>query len=357
MTEGKFFFGNPAVLVFLLFTFFGGAFLFLRWKKCSSTLRTLSGGDIGKIIFFKSIFYMLSWIALIIALAEPFWGSDLLPEKRTGESVALVFDISRSMLCTDEANPLSADSGKPVSRLEAQKIWTEKLLSSLDGVLCSGTIAKGRASVAIPMCYDRRVFYSLLSYLSPELSGAAGTDLGSALETAITTFPENSGNKKYVVVITDGGDLSGSLAASLGKINNSVSVIFVGGGGFVPVAVPDSEGKPLRDYSTGNPAGEVIKTVLEESRLKEYARLCNGMYVRLNSYNSVNVVAEKIKSSSRGEILYSSSPKSRRNLFLILSLFFMILSKINYGSRKTNGGNTTIERRRTPGNQEVNNRS
>ena len=77
-------------------------------------------------------------------------------------------------------------------------------------------------------------------------------------------------------------------------------------------------------------AGEVIKTVLEENQLKEYARLCNGMYVRLNSSGSVKDVSEKIKSSAKGEIIYTYSPKSRRNLFLVFSLIFLILSKMNF---------------------------
>lgn len=332
MSESHLFFENPSALAFLILPVFAVFFLFLRWKKCSHTLNSLSGAHMGRVVFFRAFFSVLSWVCLITALAEPFWGWNLVPEKRMGESVAIVFDISRSMLCKDEYNPLEMDSTKPISRLDAQKIWAESLLDSLEGVLCSGIIAKGRSSLAVPMCYDRTVFRTLFSYLSPDLSGAAGTDLGQALEVALTSFPENSGNKKYIVIITDGGDLSGSLASSLGKINDSVTVIFVGAGGFVPAVVPDTDGSPLRDFTSSNPAGEVVKTVLEENQLKEYARLCNGMYVRLNSSGSVKDVSEKIKSSPKGEIIYTYSPKSRRNLFLVLSLFFIILSKLNFKS-------------------------
>lgn len=330
MSESNLFFENPSALSFLILPVFAVFFLFLRWKKCRQTLNSLSGAHIGRVVFFRAFFSVLSWVCLIIALAAPFWGWNLVPEKRMGESVAIVFDISRSMLCKDEYNPLEIDTTEPITRLEAQKIWGKSLLDSLEGVLCSGIIAKGRSSVAVPMCYDRTVFGTLLSYLSPDLSGAAGTDLGQALEVALTSFSENSGNKKYIVFITDGGDLSESLASSLGKINDSVTVIFVGVGGFVPAVVPGTDGNPLRDFSSGNPAGEVIKTVLEENQLKEYARLCNGMYVRLNSSGSVKDVSEKIKSSPKGEIIYTYSPKSRRNLFLVFSLIFLILSKMNF---------------------------
>lgn len=330
MSGSHLFFENPAALTLLVFPVFAVLFLLLRWKKCRGTLNSLSGAGIGKVVFLRGLFSVLSWVCLVAVLAKPFWGWNLVPEKRMGESVAMVFDISRSMLCKDEFNPGEINPSTPITRLDAQKIWASNLLDSLDGVLCSGIIAKGRSSVAVPMCYDRTVFRTLFSYLSPDLSGAAGTDLGQAIEVALTSFPENTGNKKYIVIITDGGDLSESLTSSLGKINDSVTVIFVGAGGFVPAVVPDTEGNPLRDFSSGNPSGEVVKTVLEENQLKEYARLCNGMYVRLNSSGSVKAVSEKIKSSTQGEIIYTYSPKSRRNLFLVLSLLFIILSKMNF---------------------------
>jgi Ca-activated chloride channel family protein len=205
--------------------------------------------------------------AVALALAGPQWGR--YPRRVLARSIDLVvcLDTSRSMLARDQ---------KP-SRFERMQREVKGLLERLEGDRVALLAFAGDVREIAPLTRDRAVLAELLDHLDMADNRLGGTDLGAALESALRLFDGRSGAHEAVVLLTDGGDLSGhglEVAAQAKARGIRVYVVGIGTsqGGKIPLPTESGE-----RFLVG-PDGQEVVTRLEEAGLQELARLTGGDY-------------------------------------------------------------------------------
>jgi|GEM_PF-441366 len=187
---------------------------------------------------------MLGFLVMtLFAAADPRLNRQSVTDGVHGLDVVIAFDISRSMLARDV----------PPSRLERSIAALRQIVMSLNDSRFSLVIFKGDATLAVPMTEDRAILDLWASHLGPGLSTVGGTNIEAALRAAGDSFPEGSGRKRAIILISDGDSLSGridKMERELSERNLPVYVLAVGSseGSTIELAdgshVKDSRGRP-----------------------------------------------------------------------------------------------------------------
>ena len=141
-----------------------------------------------RILIVRSAFLALAFVMLLIARSGISWGTYLVPVQKSGHSVAMVFDISNSMLAKDCPGTGTLNSS---TRLEAASAYAKKLLARMPGISTAVILAKGDGVAAIPLTDDVAMTESLLNVMSPSLMTVPGTSIGKGILKARGAFPAN----------------------------------------------------------------------------------------------------------------------------------------------------------------------
>lgn len=230
----------------------------------------------------KYILLMGAFALLVIALAQPRFGSSLMEVKRNGIELIIAIDVSNSMLTRDV---------KP-NRIERTKKFVERLISELQNDRIGIIVFAGDAYVQLPVTNDYASAKMFLSTIGPAMVPKQGTAIGSAIDMAIRSFTSESTTSKVLVIFTDGENheddpiSSAKKAAEKGIIVHTVGVGLPNG---QPVPAPDGNGF-IKDKS-----GNVVMSKLDESTLKNIALAANGIYIRTGNSNSgIELITEEI---------------------------------------------------------------
>lgn len=143
---------------------------------------------------------LLGAVAMVIAaLARPQHSPQEREVQREGRDIAIVLDVSRSMLARD----LAPD------RLERAKLWIGDLLGSLRGDRVALVAFAGSAVVKAPLTTDYGFVRLALDELSPDSVARGGTLIGDAIRTTLGDLfddEEGAGGQRDIILITDGDD-------------------------------------------------------------------------------------------------------------------------------------------------------
>ena len=174
-----------------------------------------------KILFVRSGCLAFAFIFLLLARAGLTWGTYLVPVQKSGHSVAMVFDISNSML--------ARDCPGQTSRLDAAALYAKKLISNMEGVPVAVVLAKGDGIAAIPLTDDSAMTQSLLDVISPKLMTVPGTSIGRGILKAKETFSTNFSSAGRIWVFTDGEETDNQLTPALLECQKSgIPVTLIG---------------------------------------------------------------------------------------------------------------------------------
>jgi len=181
---------------------------------------------------------------LALALSRPQCGSRTELTRRLGVDVAVVLDVSSSMLARDVAP----------DRLTRAKLEVGALLEQLGGDRVGLVVFAADAFVQCPLTSDAAAARLFLRAVSPRSVPRQGSDLGQALRAAraMLESSEGAGRTKVVLLVSDGEDLEGTgpaVAKTLGE-----------------------EGVRLFALAVGTPAGEVIPVLDEAGAVKGYKK-------------------------------------------------------------------------------------
>ena len=185
---------------------------------------------------------------------------------RKGVDIIVALDCSRSML---------ADDIRP-SRLDRAKREVIDLLNMLQGDRVGLVAFAGTAFLQCPLTVDYDTFHLFLDTLTPDFLPVGGTDLESALRTAIAGFNEKDYSEKAVILITDGENTVAEVTAPAEAAQKAgVKVFCIGIGSAQGVPLPDPEGGFKKDRG-----GNIVLSRLNEGPLKQIALATGGAYVR-----------------------------------------------------------------------------
>jgi Ca-activated chloride channel homolog len=218
--------------------------------------------------YMKIILLIISFILIIFGLAGPRWGSHYQEVNQQGVDIMIAVDVSSSMLAQDI---------KP-NRMQNAKREILDFIRVVHGDRIGLVAFAGAAFVQCPLTLDYGALQMFLSELSPDLIPVAGTDIGAAIDVAVTSFDDKSNTDRVILLITDGEDNEGrGIKAAENAAGKNVKIFIFGTGdpSGAPVPATDGSGGFIKDAS-----GRMVLSKLDEEGLNRIATASGGGYAR-----------------------------------------------------------------------------
>lgn len=291
------------------------------------------GTDVSRGKRFARFLLLLACAALTTAAwARPSWGETVVPFRGAGRDVVVALDLSKSMLCED-VRPSRLAHARRFAALLAERMRGDRL----------GLVPfAGDAFLACPLTFDRASFRAILDDQEIGSIPLGGTNLEAALKTAAGAFEtaENLGHCA-IVLVTDGGELSGSVAREAAKFRAAkLPVVVVGVGdpaASAPIPLRDADGNVSYLKDSG---GNTVAVRLEEKPLAELAAETGGVYVRSAATEMGDETAaawlRRLTPGAAEENVHAV-PIERREWFLVPALVALLLYLISGETRSAKG--------------------
>ncbi|MFC1733149.1 VWA domain-containing protein [candidate division KSB1 bacterium] len=272
---------------------------------------------------FKFILLMLSYIFLVIGLANPQIGSKLEKVKRKGVDLMIALDISNSM---------NAEDIKP-NRLERSKQAISRLIDGLTNDRIGIVVFAGKAYVQLPITTDYAAAKMFISTIKPNLIQEQGTAIGSAIELASQSFEDEDKKNKAIIIITDGENHEDDAINQTAKVSErGIFVNTIGMGLPDGAPIPVYNGSKLVGFKKDK-SGNTVITKLDEVMLQQIASAGEGIYVRANNTKAgVEKVFKEINKMEKKEFdsrLYADY-EDRFQYFIGFGLLLLILELLIY---------------------------
>jgi Ca-activated chloride channel family protein len=209
----------------------------------------------------------------LIALAQPRVGYTFEDVKRKGIDLLIAVDTSRSMLSNDV----------PPNRLERVKLAIQDLIDQLQGDRIGLIAFAGRAFVQAPLTIDYEAVVEAVNDLDTKTIPEGGTNISEAITLADRTYGKSAVGNRALMIFTDGEELSGDAIKTAKAAANAGIRIFAVGvgtpeGSLIPVGAEDGGTAFVKDSK-----GQVVKSRLDEKRLREIAQATGGFYLHLEN--------------------------------------------------------------------------
>ncbi|MBW6489614.1 MAG: VWA domain-containing protein [Lentimicrobium sp.] len=299
--------------------------VYLRWKK--KVAEKLGDTHVVKRLMIdisplrvhlKFIFFMLSLVSLLLALANPQIGSRLEKVQRKGIDLVIAIDVSNSMLAQD-IQP---------NRLERARQSVSRLIDELENDRIGLIVFAGKAYTQLPITTDYNAAKMMLSTIKPELVPVQGTAIGQAIDMGMASFKEEGGGKA-IIVITDGENHEDdAVSKAEDAASKGINVYTIGMGLADGAPIPEYRNNQMTGFKKDR-SGNTVITRLDEPMLEQIARAGNGIYVRAsNTQAGLRRVYEEIGKLEQNT--YESHSYAdfddRFQYFIALTLVFLMLS-------------------------------
>jgi Ca-activated chloride channel family protein len=217
-------------------------------------------------------FLLLSFCiaTLVVAWANPQWGTKKEKINRKGIDLIIALDISESMLAEDVT---------PSRLLRARK-FAQDLIDQVKGDNVGAVFFACNAYMQVPLTADYAFAEMFISTADPGMAPSQGTAIGEAIDVSARSFKEDNKNHKALVIISDGEDHDGGAIERAETAHNDGLLIFTVGvgsneGAFIPIQVQGRS--DFKRDETGNP----VRSQMNESMLKSVADAGGGVYFNL----------------------------------------------------------------------------
>ncbi len=225
---------------------------------------------------------VLAVTLLLVSLARPQYGFDLQKVEQRGLDIVVAVDTSKSMLAEDIAP----------DRLERAKLAALDLMQRAKPDRLGLVAFAGDAFLECPLTFDNIAFQQCVQALNVNTLPQGGTAIAAAIQTARKAFQE-SDHYKVLVLLTDGGDNAGGALAAAKEAAKAGLKIFTIGVGTAQgdlLRITDANGNSdyIRDAN-----GDVVKSRLNESLLRQIAAATGGFYLPLRGADTMEMLYEK----------------------------------------------------------------
>jgi len=241
----------------------------------------------------KTALWFLALVALIVALARPLWGTQVVVKAQEGVEVMVVLDVSTSMMAEDV---------KP-NRLRRAVLTIEELMGRLQGNELGLVVFSGAAFVQSPVTADFNTVRLFLESAGPGSISRPGTALEEAIRAALGGFPEQRSSSRVILLLTDGEGHEGDpLAAAKDAAAEDVVIHAIGFGSpdGVPIPIRDATGT-VQDYKK-NAQGETVLSRLDEVTLQQIAGETGGYYFRASTGGAeIDTIIDAVAAMATGE--------------------------------------------------------
>ena len=259
----------------------------------------------------------LSWLALLIAIAQPFKSEPGEATPASGRAMSLLIDLSTSMERRDFSLQNETLEDETVDRLMVVKKIASQFIEERKGDRVGLVLFGSEAFIASPLTYDTDSVNTVLQSSGIGMAGRT-TAMGDALGLAIKSLRDDPSTEKAIVLLSDGTSNAGSaepedaakLAQSLG-----ITVHTIGLGS---------------DDSTDQQQFQSASADLDEETLQAIALASGGKFFRAHTSAELQAIYREIDNLESAEV--SAPPlivkRDYRNSFILLSLLFLLLALV-----------------------------
>lgn len=230
----------------------------------------------------------LALLGLVIAVAQPRSGARAERVNSEGIDIALVVDISSSML---------AEDFQPQNRMEVAKDKVKRFVMGRKTDRVGLVAFSGEALTQVPLTTDYPVVLAAVDNLAVgQLED--GTAIGTAIATAANRLRNSPGRSRVMVLLTDGENNRGAIdprtaAQAAGTFGIRIYAIGVGTDGMAAVPV----GRGLFGLRYEN---RPVK--IDEPLLTEIATTTGGRYFRARDAAALQAIYEQIDQLERSAV-------------------------------------------------------
>jgi Ca-activated chloride channel family protein len=230
---------------------------------------SLAPGGSWRKALLKATLRTAGFALVVLALAGPQFGSQLVKVEREGIDLVIALDASLSMLAEDM---------KP-NRLERAKQEIVDLIQGLRGDRVGVVVFAGDAFVLCPLTVDYDAALMLVQTADVGMVSEPGTALDKAIARSLGLFPDARKTDRVVILVTDGEGHEGDPDTEAKKAaEKDVRIYTIG------IGNPSGELIPIRgtggsiDGYKKDKSGETVLTRLDEATLEKIARATGGRY-------------------------------------------------------------------------------
>ena len=274
---------------------------------------------------FKNILLLAAVALAGLALARPQWGVVTNGNAFVGEDVVFVLDCSRSMLASDVLP----------SRMQRAKFAMLDFVRRQSHGRVGLVAFAGSAFIQCPLTFDADAFEETLMNVDDKTIPIPGTDIGRALNEAYRAMDPGS-HRKMVVLVTDGEDLEKSGVAAAKKLATNGVVVFT-------VGVGTPAGKEIQFVNAAgqvelahDATGEIIRSQLDETTLREIAQATGGSYFPLGTLGDglLQVRSAMHSLDSAGGLRTSAKDGVDRFPWLVGGVLVLLVAESLLGTRR-----------------------
>ncbi len=307
---------------FLLYLFFYIYYMHCEWSMRAQMLlpkRFLSSTNTKEKNYFIPWFFLRNALFfLIIALAQPFYGTQEEKGQSPSQDIVIAVDLSNSMRAEDIA--------ENTSRLKVAQRVIEQLTQQLNGEKIGLAIFAGEAYLHLALTQDYNSVNLFANDLDPVIIENQGTNIANALYVSSQLFPTNSKRQKRILVLTDGEDHLGGVDEALAEVEDlEIAVSFCAIGTEKGGKIPEEPNMP-EDFFKKDKDGNEIVTKPNISMIKD---LANEAHEQAFWYKTAYPNTEELSKTlvSKNLRFSTSNYTTKRDwyqIFTVLSLLFLI---------------------------------
>ena len=251
---------------------------------------------------------------VVVMLARPQMGAKVSTENRNGIEAIICIDISNSMLARDVVP----------SRLDKTKMLVENMVDNFTNDKIGLVVFDGDALVQLPITSDYVSAKMFLQGISPALISTQGTDIARAISVASSSFTQQQGVGKAIIVITDGEDHEGgALDAAKEARKKGINVFILGIGSTKGSPIPIGGGEYIRDN-----AGNIVMSALNEDMCRDIARAGSGTYIHVDNTNDaqekLNDELSKLQKGETESVIYSEYAEQFQSFCIVLLVLLIV---------------------------------
>lgn len=245
--------------------------------------------------YLKFTLYVSAMALVAVMLARPQMGAKVSTENRNGIETIICVDISNSMLAEDVVP----------SRLEKTKLLVENLVDNFTNDKIGLVVFAGDAFVQLPITSDYVSAKMFLQNITPSLITSQGTDIAHAVRLALSSFTQQKGVGRAVILVTDGEDHEGgAVEAAAEAKKKGVNVFILGVGSTKGAPIPLGNGEYMKDRT-----GNTVMTALNEDMCRQVAQAGSGTYIHVDNTNDaqkkLNDELAKLQKGTTQSVVYS----------------------------------------------------
>ena len=258
----RFEYGSSLIWLWIIPALVVGYYFFLRYRNHlrgqigeQKLLSRLIEGELPKRQNLKMAMVITALMSLILAYANPQWGTK--KEKVTARSsdVFIALDISQSMMAED-ISP---------NRLERAKRLSQNLVSALKGNRIGLIYFAGNAYLQMPLSNDYSAAQMFVASANTNQASTQGTAIGDAINLAIRAYEDDKPTQRAMIILTDGENHDDEAVAAANDANAlgmNIYTIGVGTseGAFIPFKT--RSGEQFKRDDSGNPVTSTLNQQL-----------------------------------------------------------------------------------------------